>query len=526
MRILHVVSLVDDQASYGGTLTVAANQCLELRRRGHDARIVGGWRGQGPPPTRLDGVPARLFPVRSAIPGLGLSGLYSPALLRWVREHAGSFDLGHVYLARDLIPLSVARVLRRCDLPYVVQTHGALPPGQTRLAAMLDTRLTRPALLGARHTFVLTPDERDVVARIAGTTEQISLLQPGVQLPERVPAGTADGPPDVLFLGRLRPSRRVMAFAAAAEKLLADGIEATFSVVGPDGGDLGRLRRFIADRPELAGRLRYEGVLPHHRAIDRLRRADLFVMPSIAEQAYPMSLLEAMAAGVASICTTSCGLAGTLAGEQAAIVANPTDDALYGAMRRMLTDRAARIRISARAAVTAASVFSMAVVAEALEQEYGASSGSAHRPVRRSVLWITPDADRARAEVWDRLRTDVDLTVALRDVRPDALRALLRDRPELVVLDGIGPALARTVARWAGWSGVEVLTAEPGTDPEQLARTVLAGPAIGDPDGSDPQPGEPVAGSAVAGQATSRRAGRRHRDVDLRDDVHLDLRSH
>ena len=91
MRILHVVTVVDDRSSYGGPLTVAINHCQELSRRGHDARILAGWLGAGEPPTELEGVPARLFPVRRLIPGMRFSSLLSPALLRGLRREARDY---------------------------------------------------------------------------------------------------------------------------------------------------------------------------------------------------------------------------------------------------------------------------------------------------------------------------------------------------------------------------------------------------------------------------------------------------
>lgn len=497
MRILHVVTLVDDQASYGGAVTVAVSQCIELRRRGHDARIAAGWGGTGTPPTQLEGVPAHLFRAHPVAPGMGFSALFSSSLVRWVSDHAISFDIAHLHLARDLVPLSVAAVLQRARVPYVVQAHGALRPDHGLRARLVDQRMTRRTLLSAHQIFVLTPDERDAVARLAGRTEGISLLRSGVVLPERVPATSDGGPADVLFLGRLQPSRRVMAFAAAAERLVADGVDARFSVVGPDGGDLKALRRFIADRPELAGRLRYEGALPHDRALDRLHHADLYVLPSVEDQAAPMSLLEAMASGVASICTTECGLAGTLAREGAALVANPSDDAIYGAMRRLLVDRAARARISAAAAATAASVFSMAAVAEVLEQEYATTGDAASTPPPR-LLWITDTADDAHAEVWDALRAGTALTVAVLDATHPAatriplreqgrralreqgrrsrreLRDLVRSRPDVIVLETRRSGLRRAITRWTRWSGVRVVTAAPQQGPGVAAAEATA----------------------------------------------------
>ncbi|HEY6798562.1 MAG TPA: glycosyltransferase [Kineosporiaceae bacterium] len=390
MRVLHAVTVVDDEGSFGGALTVAVQHCIELRRRGHDARVAGGWGGRGPAPTQLEGVPVHLFRVHRVAPRHGTPGLLSPGLTRWARRQAPTFDVAHLHLSRDLLPLAVARLLRRAGVGYVVQTHGMLGPRTGPLARFLDRRMIRPALLSARHVFAATIEERDAIARVSGTSEGISLLPGGVVLPDRVPATGAGGPADVLFLGRLLPNRRVMAFAAAADRLVADGVDATFTVVGPDGGDLRTLRRFLAARPQLAGRLIYQGTMRHDRAVERLRRADLYVLPSVDGQAYPITLLEAMAAGVPSIVTTECSLAGTLAREHAAIVANPTDDALYGAMRRMLTDRTARARLSAAAAATAASVFSMAPVAEVLEQEYGAAARRVPPPGIEIDLRATP----------------------------------------------------------------------------------------------------------------------------------------
>jgi hypothetical protein len=216
-----------------------------------------------------------------------------------------------------------------------------------------------------------------------------------------------------------------------------------------------------------------------------------------------MSLLEAMASGVASICTTECGLAGTLAREGAALVANPSDDAIYGAMRRLLVDRAARARIAAAAAATAASVFSMAAVAEVLEEEYALTGDTASTPSPR-LLWITDTADDAHAEVWDALRTCTDLTIAvldatdpaatripprgrraLREHEPPALpghgrrsprqvRDLVRSRPDVVVLETRRSGLRRAVVRWARWSGVRVVTAAPQRGPGAAAAEAAA----------------------------------------------------
>jgi hypothetical protein len=202
---------------------------------------------------------------------------------------------------------------------------------------------------------------------------------------------------------------------------------------------------------------------------------------------------------VPSICTTVCGLAGTLAREGAAIVANPTDDALYGAIRRLLTDRPGRARLSARAAATAASAFSMTAVAEVLEEEYGTRDLRAARTGRQSMLWITDRIEISHLGVWDALRSGTDLTVAFLDdgrvgrdggvpeseltgrghpvVRihagtagaPRMLRAMIRDRPDVVIVDGDRRGLLEPVTRWARRAGVHVVRSMPEAGPGATA---------------------------------------------------------
>src|SRR4051812_45446721 len=128
MRILHVVTLVDDRSSYGGPLTVAVNQCRELRRLGHDARILAGWAGLGNPPIELEGVPAHLFRVRSVVPGMRFSGLLSLSMLTWLHRNATTFDVAHLHAARDLVPLAAGTLLRKAGVPYATQTHGMVLP--------------------------------------------------------------------------------------------------------------------------------------------------------------------------------------------------------------------------------------------------------------------------------------------------------------------------------------------------------------------------------------------------------------
>lgn len=367
LRILHVVTAVDERSSYGGPLTVAVNQCLELRRRGHDARILAGWTGDGKPPDYLEGVPAHLFPARKVVPGGRFSGLLSPAMLVWLRRNAKGFDVGHLHTGRDLGPLSAGALLRLSRVPYTTQTHGMVMPDGRAKAKVLDRLLTRRVLEHAVARFVLTEVETAGMAQLLGPRSTSVRLPNGIGVSDVV--RTPDEPLDVLFMARLHPRKRVMDFAQAAHILIQEGHDVRFSVVGPDDGDLAALMAFIARHPSLEGRLRYEGSISHDDTVPRLARAGIFVLPSVDEP-FPMTLLEALAVGTPSICTTTCGVAADLRTDSAAMVIEAGATPLEMAMRLLIQDPQRRLALSAAAQRTARSRYSMQAVGNRLLMAY------------------------------------------------------------------------------------------------------------------------------------------------------------
>ena len=373
MRILHVVTLVDDSSSYGGPLTVAINQCTELIRRGHDARILAGWRGEGQPPKHLENVPAYLFPVHPVLPGLRFSSLFSIPMTYWLYRSARAFDVAHIHAARDLVPLVAAAQLRRAGVPYTTQTHGMVNPDQRRTARVLDRFATLPVLRAAGTRFVLTDAEEDAVIDLLDGSAPVTRLANGIALPAQ--RNVPDGLLDVLFLARLHPRKHVLDFARAALTLLGEGINARFSVCGPDDGDLPALAALI-ERAQPGRRLRYEGPLPHEDAMKRLREAAVFVLPSVDEP-FPMTLLEALANGVPSICTSSCGLADDLRRERAALVIEPGERSLTTALRQLIADPQLRDDLAARAVEVADRSYSVAAVGDVLLRTYAGGGHNA-----------------------------------------------------------------------------------------------------------------------------------------------------
>jgi glycosyltransferase involved in cell wall biosynthesis len=366
VKIVHVVALVSDDGAYGGPTTVATGQLGELARRGHGVVLAALWRGRTDPPSTVDDVPVQLFPARTMIPGAGLLGLLHPRLVRWLWREARGADVVHVHAGRNVVTLAALLVCALRRAPYVVQTHGMVMPRRHPRARLVDLLLV-PLLRRARHRFVLTDIEASGLTEVVGARWPTERLPNGIDVPEVGPRQLAD-PGQVVFLARLHPRKRVDAFLDAAEVLIGSGSSAQFMVYGPDEGCRPLVQQRLTEGP-LVGRVVDGGALDHDGALDALARADVYVLPS-RDEPFPITLLEAIARGTPSVCTTSCGVAGTLQERRAGVVTDGSPAELAKAIEALLADRDEWRHASQRAQQAARVEFSVAAVVDRLLAAY------------------------------------------------------------------------------------------------------------------------------------------------------------
>jgi glycosyltransferase involved in cell wall biosynthesis len=373
VRIAHVVTYVSEDGAFGGPVAVALAQTQELARRGHEVDLLAGWDGRACLPTT--DVTYRLFPVRRI--GPGFAGLVAPGLWSTLSRWGPHYDVVHVHLARDLITLGAARLTAARRRRLIVQSHGMIMPDQRTAARALDAVATRPVFAAAAAALVLTEIEQ------AGLTEVIAGIggSPPILIPNGVPApaGLVDqcrpGPPVVMFLARLHPRKRVLAFAEAARLLVESGSDAMFEIIGPDEGDLPELRNRIA-ADSLGERVIYRGAIGAGQAPDELSRAAVYVLPAVRE-VFPMTVLEALSVGTPVVLGRDCGIAPELARRGAATVTDGSPETLAAAVAELLQSdslRARRIESGMRAVDE---WFSIDAVASRLESIYRTGAESA-----------------------------------------------------------------------------------------------------------------------------------------------------
>jgi len=255
----------------------------------------------------------------------------------------------HIHFASRgsmLRKMILARMVAHANRPLILHAHGAgfaqfyrgLPgPLQRMISRTLQQATVLIALSSQWRDFYI--DECEV------SPSQVVVLPNPVRVPLEIPERAGRAQVQFLFLGRLGQRKGaydlVNAFMA-----LPEALRARARLVLAGDGDVEGVTQLAAP---LTQRIR---VLPWIDAATRdrlLAESDVFVLPSRAE-GVPMSLLEAMAAGLPCITTPVGGIPDVFTHGAEGMFVRPGDAAQLGAaLRTFINDEPARLAAGRRA---------------------------------------------------------------------------------------------------------------------------------------------------------------------------------
>jgi glycogen(starch) synthase len=342
----------------GGIEELTRQMVLALRARGHEAAVLTNRWPEGVQPSEvLDGISVtRLrFPLPAkrplpaarfmlAAPGAAL------ALLRFVRRwrpdvvHVVGAGPQSVYIA-GLGAVIGAKVVFTAQGELTFDAHGVFESSAS-LRAGLRRMLRNADAVTACSAFVLRDLER--FENVGGASQ---VIPNGVD-----PDEFADAVPErgfgayVLAVGRLVPQKGfdVLVTAFASESLSALNL-----VIAGGGFEQTRLEA-LASELGISSRVHIVGSVDRSRLAQLLRGAQAFAFPSRGE-AFGIALLEAMAAGVASVAAAAGGVPELARDGENALVVQPDDaEALASALARLTRDERVRRRLIAGGRATAA----------------------------------------------------------------------------------------------------------------------------------------------------------------------------
>jgi peptidoglycan/LPS O-acetylase OafA/YrhL len=325
---------------------------------------------------------------------------HAVASVAWLSA-TGSLQILHVHMTtrgsalRKTLLCGVACLFGR---RVIVHMHGAdFIPFYRALHGALRAPL-RFMLAHASHVIVLGQGWRHfLVSEVGVAPERVSIVPNGVPCPALLPGLRPDGPPRILFLGRLGARKGVADLIAALATPRLRALDWCATIAGD--GDPTPYKTTI----RLCGlddRIRLPGWVGRNQAAQLLSEADMLVLPSHHE-AMPIAILEALAARVAVIATPVGAIPEFLRhGETALLVPVGSPAQLADAMTLLLSDDALRDRIAraghllfrekmdiAGVAVRIAALYRAALSAETLEGAAPKRPPGGDPLDRRFVAW-------------------------------------------------------------------------------------------------------------------------------------------
>jgi phosphatidylinositol alpha-mannosyltransferase len=306
----------------GGVQSQVLGLARELRRQGHEARVLGPC--DGPPPE------AFVTPLGNSLP-TAANGSIAPlapdasAALRTIRAlNDEAFDVIHVHEPFAPGP-GLTSVLMR-PAPVVGTFHAAgRSSGYQKLGWFVRWVAER-----IDRKVVVSKDALGLIQAVV--PGEYDILFNGVEIDEI--ASTAPTPtelPTIFFCGRHEERKGLSVLLDAFATLPA----ATRLWIAGDGPDSARLRQLH----EADDRITWLGRISDAEKFARLRGADVFCAPSLHGESFGIVLIEAMSAGTAVVASGLDGYRNVATdGEDAVLVPPGERAALAAALMAVLTD--------------------------------------------------------------------------------------------------------------------------------------------------------------------------------------------
>lgn len=251
---------------------------------------------------------AHLRPLDTRGGGSAIGSLWvlGTALAKLVRgRFSGQLAGVHVNMAERLSlwrKASVVTMCRALGVPVVLHVHAAQLHHYYRSLPSVLQRLTRWVFSLPSSVVVLgVAARRFVTEELHVPPQRVEIVINGVPAPgEARPARASGAPRRVLFVGNLSERKGVSDLLAALARPGFDAV-GPLEVVLAGGGDIAAYR---AKARELGVRdiVRFAGWCDQEHVADLMAKADVLVLPSY-DEGLPLVILEALAHGVAVVCT-------------------------------------------------------------------------------------------------------------------------------------------------------------------------------------------------------------------------------
>ncbi len=290
-------------------------------------------------------IPTRFFPRFSPPVAAIREFAFSGALTRWLWQHLADYDLVHVH-ALFSYPATIAMSIARIQgVPYVQHPHGLLCEWslqQSRQKKQLYLNLIERSNLQQSRRMIVTSDmeDREVAPLNLGVAR--SIVPIGLSLPAVIPNArrqlreTLQIPTDqsiILFLSRLHSKKGLEYLIPALGQLKHQSF--AFVLAGSGSPEYETEVEQLLIEAGLRDRTHRPGFVTGEFKNLLLQGSDIFALTSHSES-FGVVVLEAMAAGLATVLTPGVALASMLQENRVGYVAEMDVNAIALTLKQCL----------------------------------------------------------------------------------------------------------------------------------------------------------------------------------------------
>ena len=323
----------------GGANSYIRESYEELRRLGHEVRIITAPWGDDPPAQDVIQVgQAMAIPFNGSIGRITLSLRLEWLVSRMLERE--KFDIIHHH--EPFVPFLSFQILDSAKCPNVATFHAfggfsfSYWAGRIALDRYMGKLDERIAVSSAARYFVSRYFPGDY--RIIPNGVDVDFYANARPFPE-----FRDGKVNILFVGRVENRKGAMYLLKAYATIKVRHPDTRLIIVGR-GPQIGDLRRFV--HSQRIGDVFFAGRIDDTDKARFYKTADIFVAPSTGQESFGIVLLEAMAAGCAVVASDIHGYKRVVQRNVSGLLVEPKDpDAIAEALERLIADPELRRRL-------------------------------------------------------------------------------------------------------------------------------------------------------------------------------------
>lgn len=303
----------------GGVQEHVLAQAEELRRRGHDVKILTPrphkHAEQHPEGSIFIGNSAKLnTPIKTTLElGISLRRDTVDDILA-----SEKFDLLHIH--EPEVPVLGAQIVAKATCPVIATFHAIHP--ETPMARTIEVfRIPYSRSIFSRVAAMTAVSDTAAMFVRDRTRQPVEIIPNGIDLSKYVAQSSSNNKSKtILYVGRLEARKGVRFLIEAFARLPQKNLKL---VIAGDGKDRKRLETLVADLG--LKNVAFLGFIKESRKIKLFQTSDLFCSPALYGESFGIVLLEAMASGLVTVAGSNGGYVSLMKGRGAMSLVDPKD---------------------------------------------------------------------------------------------------------------------------------------------------------------------------------------------------------